>query len=320
MNSIPLVSVVIPVYNGSEFISETISSVLSQEFTDYEIIVVDDGSTDNSAEIIASFSEKVRYFKKANGGQASARNTGILNALGKYIAFLDADDLWVMEKLKIEVEVLESSKAKWIYSDAFAFSGDIGNILYKFSNNLTQYEGDILESLIISCFIPSPTPIVEKGVFKVTGLFNEDPKMRNREDWDMWLRIAARYPVKLVSQPLAYYRVHSSSATGSEKRFSSVNGYLLTIEEAVKREPIRLGPLRNKVLSKLYFGEARSLASINHSKEARKMLINSMKFRPFRLILYIYWAVIPFVPYIRIRRNKLSMKFLRILFHSILGE
>jgi glycosyltransferase involved in cell wall biosynthesis len=310
MNYSPLVSVIIPAYNASAWITETISSVLEQDFNDYEIIVVNDGSTDETADVIASFGDKVKCIHKKNGGQASARNAGIKIAKGKYIAFLDSDDLWIKEKLKLQLELIKTSDVKWVYSDAIAFDNHNKKPLYKFSEISKQYNGDILKSIFKSCFIPSPTPIIQSTVFSEVGLFNENSSMRNREDWEMWIRIASIYPIALIPAPLAYYRVHSANSTSRESLYARMIGNIAVIEEAALRESKRLGPIKNSVLSMIYFSYGLTQALEGNESEARKMFYKSILQTPFQVKLYIYWVLTPFLPWLQIQRNKIYKRSL----------
>lgn len=320
MSQPPLVSVIIPAYNASRWIDETISSVIEQDYKHYEIIVVNDGSTDNTVDIVESFGAAVRCIHKENGGQASARNAGIIAANGKYVAFLDADDLWVKEKLTLQIAQMEATDAKWGYADSFAFDGQSKEILYKFSDNQKQPNGDVLQSLFKSCFIPSPTPIIQKNVFSNVGLFNEEARMRNREDWEMWLRIAAVYHIVSIPSPLAYYRVHSASATGSEGHLKSMDGHITVIEEAALREKEVLGPLKNDILSKLFFEEGRWHASLGNTNLARDMIYKSIALTPGWPLLYIYWLMIPIARWVKIPRKKISIVFLKRITAKLLKE
>jgi glycosyltransferase involved in cell wall biosynthesis len=283
------VSVVIPCYNAAPWISETLESVYAQEFDDFEVIVVDDGSTDNSSEIIRGF-PSVNYIKKPNGGAGSARNLGIKSSCGEFIAFVDADDLWVPEKIRHQVEQLLSNGYRWGYSDANVIDGDSGRRLYRFSELNPQYSGDILEPLAFNDFIPSPTPIVRRNVFEEVGYFNESEKLRKREDWDMWLRISARYPVDLISKPLASYRVHITSSTGDESLLDTLRGQIAVIERAVSREE-RLSGLRNRVVSHLYTNTGRAFAGREDIKAAREMFSMSISSYPWNFSAYLFWAI-----------------------------
>jgi glycosyltransferase involved in cell wall biosynthesis len=320
MSQPPLVSVIIPAYNASLWIGETISSVIEQDYKQYEIIVVNDGSTDNIVEIAKSFGPAVQCIHKENGGQASARNAGIRVAKGKYIAFLDADDLWVKDKLKLQVAQLEETGAKWAYADSFAFDNQSKKILYKFSDRQMQHNGDILKALFSTCFIPSPTAIVQRSVFTTVGLFNEEAGMRNREDWEMWLRIAAVYPIVSISVPLAYYRLHSTSATGSEDHLKSINGHVKVIEAAAHREKEILEPLKNAVLSKLFFEEGRWQASLGNTSLSRNMVQKSIALTPGWTLLYFYWLMIPIARWIKIPRNRIPAFLLKKITGKLLKE
>ena len=304
----PLVSVIIPAYNASEWIAETVESVLKQEYQNFEIIVVDDGSTDNTEKIVTSFGPKINYYYKKNGGQSSARNFGIKNAKGKYIAFLDSDDLWFKQKLRLQVDLLEKNNFKWAYTDGIAFDNSTNEILFRFNNKSKQYEGDILIKIFQSCFIPMPTVIVNKEVFLEIGYFNENHNFRNREDWEMWIRIAEVYPIALIPEILVKYRVHKKSVSGTESLIERMNGNILVIEQAASREPKRLRKYKNNILSKLYFSNGRTLALEGNSTYAKKLLSKSIKLTPFWILSYLSWLFTPITPWIENIRIRLHLK------------
>ena len=290
MNS-PLVSVVIPAYNASNWIAETLESVLAQDYVPFEVIVVDDGSKDDTMTVVAGFDERVRCIHKPNGGQGSARNVGVRASRGEYIAFVDADDLWVKEKLKIQLDLLVKTGICWVYSDVIAFDDKTGKDLFRFGEKALQYEGDVLESLFLSCFIQSPTPVIHRSIFKTIGYFDESEKLRNREDWDMWLRIASKYPVGLISQPLAYYRVHNTSMTGGEDPIKNLQGHLRVIEKTVDQVPERLLSLKNQAIASCYIGTGQVLALAGNLKTARQMFLHSIYLTPKNWKAYLYWFV-----------------------------
>ena len=289
MNDSPLVSVVIPVYNASRWIAETLDSVLAQDFTDLEVIVVDDGSTDDTAAVVTGFGDRVSCIRKPNGGQPSARNVGIRAARGEYIAFVDADDLWAKEKLRLQMDLLKETKLAWVYCDAFAFDDKSGKRLYRFGNVAHQYAGDILESLFITDFIPSPTPVIRKSVFEHVGYFDEDRAVHIGEDWEMWLRIAACYPIGLVPESLADYRVHPTSMTGSVTPLSRLRGHLGVIEKAMLRESARLGPLYKGVTFNCYIKAGRAMAGQGNVAGAREMFAQAIHCQPDRGSAYVFW-------------------------------
>lgn len=284
-----MVSVVIAAYNAAKWIGETLQSVLAQEFTDFEVIVIDDGSTDDTASVVATYGERVQYIQKPNGGQGSARNMGLRCARGEYIAFVDADDLWTKEKLRLQLDLLNKTGLAWAYSDAFAFDDKSGKILYKFSKLYRQFAGDILVPLFLNVFLPSPTLVIRRSIFEHVGYYDEAQSMRNREDWDIWLRIAASYPVCLVSQPLAYYRVHSASMTGGEDPLIKLKGHLIVIDKAVAREPLRLVPFKKQAVANRYVGAGRILARNGKRTEAQRMFARAIRLAPGTTEAYVYW-------------------------------
>ena len=192
----PLVSVVIPTYNRANLISETIDSVISQTFADYEIIVVDDGSQDETQAVLAKYEGSVRLITQKNQGTAEARNAGIRASKGEYLAFLDSDDLWLPNKLAQQMEIFsQSPNTLWCYSDAYFFESLTGKKLFLSSKAEIQFEGYIPKQLILSDFIPSPTPVIHRSVFEEVGLFRPPP---NPADHDMWLRIAAKFCISVI--------------------------------------------------------------------------------------------------------------------------
>lgn len=289
MSDTPLVSVVIPAYNASSFIAETLESVFAEDFKDFEIIIVDDGSIDKTAEVVARFGKRIRYIYKANGGQGSARNLGIRAARGEYIAFLDADDLWTKEKLSLQIGMLQKSDLAWVYSDAYAFDAQNGKILFRLGQLTRQRQGNVLINLFLDDFVPTSTVIVRRWVFDIVGFFNETQLFKNRDDWDMWLRLAALYPVGLVPEPLVYYRFHATSMTHREDPTISLHGHLAVIQAAVAREPERLRSLKKRVVAKCYLGIGREFVRNSKMKQARRLFFEALKSFPFDINVYLYW-------------------------------
>ncbi len=216
MHQSPIVSVVIPAYNAASTIRETMASILNQSFVDFELIVIDDGSTDDTAKVIQEFRDgRIVYVHQRNQERSVARNNGISRAKGKYIAFIDADDLWLPSKLEQQLALLEAQQdLGLVYCDVFHFDDLTGKDRLLFSDIRRLYRGKIeLHLLLKNCFVQSPTAVVPKRLFDRAGLF--DPNLVPVEDWDMWLRIAALYPIDYVDEPLARYRVHKDVTSWS---------------------------------------------------------------------------------------------------------
>lgn len=282
------VSVVIPAYNAAAWIAETLDSVLAQQCADLEVIVVDDGSTDETAAVVACYPQ-VRYLCKPNGGQASARNAGIRAACGEYIAFVDADDLWLPEKLRLQLALLRQSGRHWVYCDGYGFDDRTGRVRFRFDKRSRLYEGDVLERIFVSNFIESPTPVVRRTVFDEVGYFDESALLRKREDWDMWIRIAARYPVALVRLPLVRYRVHTTSGTGGEDQAFTFASQLAVIDRAAARDPQRLAHLRHQSIKELCYRVGRRLTAQGELATARKLFVLAARLVPGDARSYLYW-------------------------------
>jgi len=322
MSDTPLVSVIIPAYNASSFIAETIESVFAQDFKDYEIIIVDDGSIDNTAEVVAIFGKRIRYIYKENGGSGSARNLGIRAAKCKYIAFLDADDLWTKDKLSLQMGMLQKSDLAWVYSDAYAFDGQNGKILFRLGQLTRQRQGNVLENLLLDDFIPTSTVIVGRSIFATVGFFNESAQYRTQQDWDMWLRIAARYPVGVVPECLVYYRIHAANITINNDPAKILPPHLALLEAAVAREPERLRSLKKRALARVYLGIGREFVRNAKMKQARRLFFEALKSFPFDINAYLYWLasyapIIVLDKFINLRRRIIYGPYWKQIFQYI---
>lgn len=206
----PQVSVVIPTHNRGRFITDAIESVLAQTYKDYEIIVVDDGSTDDTREQVKKFGERVRYYYQYNSGPSAARNTGIKLARGKYIAFCDSDDRFLPHKLQKQMEFLRKHpKCKFLYSWYYNVN-EKGDITKLRKPGDCQSREQLQYYLFKRKFtIRTSTVLIHKKCFETAGLFNE--KYFYSQDWDMWLRLAAYYRGYCLKKPLCEYRLHGSN-------------------------------------------------------------------------------------------------------------
>ena len=199
----PKVSVIIPTYNRLPLLEEAVDSVLAQGFEDMELIVVDDGSTDGTAEEMKKYGGRVRLLQPSgNKGASAARNKGILHARGKYIAFLDSDDLWVKGKLKIQVAFLDDNPHYPIcYTDEIWIrKGKRVNPMLKHA----KYSGWIFEKCLPLCTISPSSAMMRRTLFSKVGLFDE--ALPVCEDYDFWLRVSARFPIFLINRKLIIKR------------------------------------------------------------------------------------------------------------------
>jgi glycosyltransferase involved in cell wall biosynthesis len=198
----PCVSVIIPTYNRCWILKETIDSVLSQNFSDFEIIVIDDGSTDATNELLSTYGDQVTTICQKNKGVSAARNIGITIAKGDYIAFLDSDDLWLPEKLSCQHDFFKS------HPEAFICQTDeiwIRNgVRVNPKNRHKKPSGMIFESSLQLCLVSPSAVMIKKSLFDAVGLFNES--FPACEDYDLWLRIGLYYPIYLIDKQLVVKR------------------------------------------------------------------------------------------------------------------
>lgn len=208
----PKVSVIIPTYNRSHLLERAIRSVLKQTFQDFELIVVDDGSTDETYKIIDIFDLEIYYIRHdKNKGVSAARNTGLKYSKGTYIAFLDSDDEWLPQKLEKQIKVFEngSDKLGVVYSGYSVETIPDEPII-------PQYRGNILHYVLLDNCVGSATnPLILKNCFDKAGLFDEDLPALN--DWDMWIRIGQHYDFEFIPEILACYHPQTVSISKNIK-------------------------------------------------------------------------------------------------------
>lgn len=204
----PEVSVIIPTYNAAHFLPQAVDSVRAQTFRDVEILVVDDGSTDNTETAILGLGSSVRYFRQPNAGVAVARNRGIAEARGRFVAFLDADDTWYPHKLERQLAALASRQGVYraCYTAHTMVSSDLTSLgVHRSGNAAPGLEGLLTRGNLVGT--PS-TVLAERALFQSGGF---DPKLSQCADWDMWIRLAHLTEFLYIDEPLVYYRLHGDN-------------------------------------------------------------------------------------------------------------
>ena len=213
----PLVSVVIPTYNNAAHVADAVRSVLDQTYANRQVIVVDDGSTDDTPAVLASFRDRVRCVRKKNEGAAAARNMGVHLAQGSYVAFLDADDLWAPTKLREQVDVLLASpEFPVVHADSAVIDAS-GNVVKESAAPGRQTKNGKVFRQFFLCpisLILTSTVLIRKDCFDKVGLF--DPRYPVFQDYDFFLRLAWEYPVYYLARPLASYRLSPGSLTRTD--------------------------------------------------------------------------------------------------------
>lgn len=209
------VSVVIPTFNRAAFIADALQSVLNQTFQDFEIIVVDDGSTDDTAQIVQHVGDtRVRYLYQENRGVSAALNTGWRAARGEYIARLDSDDMWLPTLLQELVNTLDADPTLGVaYARAQGMNAQ-GEPLPQLLGARERFPGDTLASLVYSDFVCPMAVIIRRAALEQVGGYDES--LFATEDWDVWIRIAQSYRIAYVPRVLARYRFHAQNLTRSD--------------------------------------------------------------------------------------------------------
>jgi glycosyltransferase involved in cell wall biosynthesis len=212
----PFFSIIIPVYNQANFLGEAIQSALEQTYSNYEIIVVDDGSSDNCREVVAEFGDKVRYIWQENKGLGGARNTGILAAKGELIALLDSDDQWMPTFLEYIVTGTHFyPDADVIFCSARAMDADGHDLAQVFCENIPPPDL-IYSTLLRANFLIPSTVVIRRAILMSVGLFEQtDRAIHGCEDWDLWLRIASDHKFVGSYRILVRYRLHGSSLSSN---------------------------------------------------------------------------------------------------------
>ncbi len=204
------VSVIIPTYNRAQCVCRAIDSVLRQTYADHEIIVVDDGSTDNTKDVLLKYNGRIKYVHQPNGGISNARNHGIRVSTGEYIAFLDSDDEWVPEKLAVQLKLLESNKKLGIVCSKMIILDEDGR---ECGMKPEERTGRNFRELIeIGGDLPTSSVMTRRECFDKVGMFDESLPMM--EDFEMWVRIASQYDIHIFTkEALAYYHKHAHQIT-----------------------------------------------------------------------------------------------------------
>jgi glycosyltransferase involved in cell wall biosynthesis len=218
----PLVSVIIPAYNCARFIREALDSALAQDYPALEVIVVDDGSTDDTGAILDSYGARIRLLSQPNRGCAAARNAGVAHARGKYIAFLDGDDVWRPSKISYQMRALGKAGYKLAYSRFIVWHQEADGH-YMPAERMFSAKGPALvsdcelvtghayDALLKDCMVWTSTVLVEKAVLDEAGGFDETLELG--EDYELWLRLSRTLPMLGLEQPTSLYRQHPRSIT-----------------------------------------------------------------------------------------------------------
>ena len=267
-----LVSVVIPAYNQGQFVRDAVLSALEQTYQPLEVIVIDDGSTDDTVIRLAPYAQRIRIIRQENRGLSAARNTGIRHSSGEWIALLDADDVWHRQKLEVQLAAVRGRDDVALVGSSRASS----------LSNLSLPSPRVYELTVRDFVLSSRTgtsgALIRRSCFDTVGLFDES--LRSVEDRDMWLRLAARFPCVLVDSPCWWYRIHPMQMNRNSHRMF-VN-YRRVLSNFFATHP-QHRQLYRQAMAYLYFD-----AVWPHFEEGKRLaalyfLVRSLCYRPLGL-------------------------------------
>jgi len=295
------VSALIPTYNSARYIREAVDSVLAQTYPVHEVIVVDDGSTDNTQELLAVYGNRIRCIHQVNSGPPAARNNGIAQVTGDWIGLLDSDDLWVPTKIELQMKYLEQHpECGLVYTDMKTFDerGTIEESV-KVSRNLRLPSGRVFPEIFAETLFQTSAVLVRKACVARVGGF--DTTLRMGDDYEFFMRIARHYELGYVDKPLVLYRQHATQGTRTwgKQLQQGIPWEFLVLKKIVDTYPEMVNELGRATvqrrLSKPYFALAYACMAEGDGKSARPLLRGALHHWPTNLG-YLRYYLMTFLP------------------------
>ena len=281
-----LVDVIIPSYNYGRFLQESINSVLGQTFQDFNLFIIDDGSTDNTKEVVSryqSLHSNIQYFFQENRGLPAARNAGLKLSTAPFIAFLDADDVWMPEKLEETLKPFYAQPNLGVVYTLVEMMNGWGNHLVQ-ERPCTPVRGEVFHQLLFNNSIAgsSSSVLVRKECVKKVGSFDES--LPSCEDWDLWLRIARYFPFDYIAKPLVKIRIHEKNMHKDVERM--VRGKLALMEKVFREDSLELAPLRSAAFATIYLTVSRQYMDIGLHTKGFRFMSKAFLLKPFMVLCH----------------------------------
>lgn len=285
-----LVSVVVPTYNRADTLGATVDSILAQSYAPLELIVVDDGSQDQTDRIMQAYLDKdprVSYLTKPNGGVASARNVGVRRAQGEFIAFCDSDDIWKPDKLARQIPLFKDPEVTLVYAGVLLLHAD-----GRTSLNLRggYCEGQCFDTLLTHNRVACSTAVVRTASLDMDDLFDERRDLQGVEDKHLWIRLARKGPIAAVREPLVLYRISPASVSSNEERM--LKAELLCLDDLKARFlplPGQEEALFKRAYARVNRVYGRNLFTAASYKAARTALARARRLEEFRWDTELYY-------------------------------
>lgn len=269
----PQVAVIIPTYNRAAWVAEAIESILSQTMGDLEIVVTDDGSTDETPDVVRRFGRPVRYLWQPNAGQGAARNRGIRETNAEFVSFLDSDDVWLPDKLASDLEALKAHpRAALVSSNVEYISATGTHVAFR---NERPPSGPVLVELAMHNFVTTSTVTLRRQEFLEVGGFSEDRDMRGSEDWEAWMRLAVAHELVFCPRVTARIRVHRDRAMSNA---DGMRRAMLAALTAVEQNPYfcrQLGRRRTGIRASMYHHIAMNYYGTDQEQAGRDWLVRA---------------------------------------------
>jgi glycosyltransferase involved in cell wall biosynthesis len=290
MNELPFFTVVIPTYNRADLIEKTIRSVLSQSFTDFELLVVDDGSTDQTESVVNGINDpRLVYYKKENAERAAARNFGAKHAKGQYVNFFDSDDIAFSNHLQTAFDLIQQKNQPEAFHLAYEWAFPNGEVFKK----VNQFSGNInlalTKSNVFSC----------NGVFVRTDIinqnpFNEDRSLSASEDWELWLRLASKYPIQYTNTITSQIIDHEGRSVSTINKDKLIKRKELFFKYTLENPEVRafIGKNIRPFKAEAYSYVALHLVLARYKKEGLKYWVKSLKICPMSFFSRRNFAII----------------------------
>lgn len=272
------ITVVIPTYNRAGLVCEAIASALAQEHVSVEVIVVDDGSTDNTREVVGRYDPQVRYLYQENRTEGPARNLGLQHSSSEFVAFLDSDDRWQPQKLARDLNCLRRNpEAGLVYSNA-RYCGPDGRLIG--IRRTTSPSGEVLEQLVLENFIVLSTVTARRDVLNELGGFSEDRRLSGSTDWEMWTRIASRHKVTYRSETDTDILVHPANMMSNPGRMEQSMRAALECILSSAEVSSKTGHLKKRAVSRMLTFIATNYYATGEMKRAREFLKEAAQHDP----------------------------------------
>jgi len=288
----PVINVIIPSFNSARFVVQAVQSALNQTYSPVEIIVIDDGSNDNTRVVLGPFFDRIRYIYQSNAGLSKARNRGIKEARGDLIAFLDADDQWLPEKLTKQWNYLKANPAVGlIHTDMYQLYEPGGTQSYVYFGK-ERFSGSYYSELFWCNRITISSVMVTRSCLDRIGLFDEEILGPTTQDFDLWMRIARYYPLAYVNEPLVVYRRHSTSGSQNQRMMLEDEYYVR--DKALKADPALWQSLgRDRVMQWMFrnaFEAGYSNVDADDLARARHYFCKALSYDPKSIRAWSFWV------------------------------